>query len=178
MHVFVHSIGHTLCCRTAIMHSTSFPRSAASTVRCQRLCNTIHSVVPARPRAMSSRTDQAVAAASAVAPAPAAQQNGSMHPHGQAQNPLIPLPEVVGSRVAAVKRQTKETIVEVRLNIDGTGQCIANTPVGFFNHMLDQIASHGLFDIYVNAQVTTWPLSSPGSSNGDWGTVFALLWQQ
>jgi imidazoleglycerol-phosphate dehydratase len=55
-----------------------------------------------------------------------------------------------------VCRKTKETNVEVRLNIDGTGQCQANTPVGFLNHMLDQIASHGLFDLYVSAQGDTW----------------------
>lgn len=70
--------------------------------------------------------------------------------------PLPPLPEVQGERVASVKRQTKETSVEVRINIDGTGICVANTPVGFLNHMLDQIASHGLFDVYVNAQGDTW----------------------
>jgi imidazoleglycerol-phosphate dehydratase len=73
-----------------------------------------------------------------------------------AQNPLVELPDVVGPRVAVVKRSTKETSVEVRVNLDGTGQCIANSPVGFLNHMLDQIASHGLFDVYVNAQGDTW----------------------
>jgi imidazoleglycerol-phosphate dehydratase len=67
-----------------------------------------------------------------------------------------PLPEVIGKRVAIVKRKTKETSVEVRLNIDGTGKCVTNTPVGFFNHMLDQLASHGLFDVYVEAQGDTW----------------------
>jgi len=55
-----------------------------------------------------------------------------------------------------VKRKTKETSVEVRLNLDGTGQCVTNTPVGFFNHMLDQLASHGLFDVYVEAEGDTW----------------------
>lgn len=46
--------------------------------------------------------------------------------------------------------------MEVRLNLDGTGQCVTNTPVGFFNHMLDQLASHGLFDVYVEAEGDTW----------------------
>jgi imidazoleglycerol-phosphate dehydratase len=73
-----------------------------------------------------------------------------------ANGSLPPLPDVQGERTAVVRRQTKETSVEVRLNIDGTGICVANTPVGFLNHMLDQIASHGLFDVYVNAQGDTW----------------------
>ena len=72
------------------------------------------------------------------------------------QPPLPPLPELTGARVATVRRSTKETSVEVRLDLDGTGACVANTPVGFLNHMLDQLASHGLFDVYVNAAGDTW----------------------
>ena len=59
-------------------------------------------------------------------------------------------------RVATVARKTKETSVRVNINIDGTGKCVANTPVGFFNHMLDQIASHGLFDLEIEAEGDTW----------------------
>jgi hypothetical protein len=40
-----------------------------------------------------------------------------------------------------VERKTKETQVEVKINIDGTGKCEANTPVHFLNHMLDVSAS-------------------------------------
>lgn len=86
--------------------------------------------------------------------------NGATAQQQQHQNqhapPRQPLPEVIGKRVGIVKRKTKETSVEVRINLDGTGQCIANTPVGFFNHMLDQLASHGLFDVYVEAEGDTW----------------------
>ncbi|KAF8059435.1 imidazoleglycerol-phosphate dehydratase 1 [Scenedesmus sp. PABB004] len=71
-------------------------------------------------------------------------------------HPGLELPEVRGRRVAVVARATKETRVEVRLDLDGTGRCVANTPVGFFNHMLDQLASHGLFDVYVSAEGDTW----------------------
>jgi imidazoleglycerol-phosphate dehydratase len=67
-----------------------------------------------------------------------------------------PLPPVSGRRSAVVQRSTKETKVEVRIDVDGTGRCVAATPVGFFNHMLDQIASHGLFDLYVAADGDTW----------------------
>jgi imidazoleglycerol-phosphate dehydratase len=42
-------------------------------------------------------------------------------------------------RLATVKRKTKETEVEVTINLDGTGICVAETPVGFLNHMLDQV---------------------------------------
>lgn len=54
-------------------------------------------------------------------------------------------------RVASVSRTTKETNVQVALNIDGTGQCTADTGIPFLDHMLHQIASHGLFDLEVRA---------------------------
>mmetsp|Transcript_21622 Transcript_21622/g.36832 ORF Transcript_21622/g.36832 Transcript_21622/m.36832 type:complete len:283 (-) Transcript_21622:577-1425(-) len=59
-------------------------------------------------------------------------------------------------RIATVTRKTKETQVELTLDLDGTGICIAETPVGFLNHMLDQISSHGLFDLTVKATGDTW----------------------
>jgi imidazoleglycerol-phosphate dehydratase len=58
-----------------------------------------------------------------------------------------PLP----SRIASVSRTTKETDVHVALNVDGQGQCSAQTGIPFLDHMLQQIASHGLFDLEVRA---------------------------
>jgi imidazoleglycerol-phosphate dehydratase len=55
------------------------------------------------------------------------------------------------SRTAAVSRRTGETDVQVSLNLDGTGQCTAKTGVPFLDHMLHQIASHGLIDLEVRA---------------------------
>lgn len=55
------------------------------------------------------------------------------------------------ARVATLKRTTKETDVNVSLNLDGTGVCKASTGVPFLDHMLHQIASHGLIDLEVNA---------------------------
>jgi imidazoleglycerol-phosphate dehydratase len=55
-------------------------------------------------------------------------------------------------RTATVSRKTGETDVQVTINIDGTGQCEANTGIPFLDHMLHQIASHGLFDLAVQAQ--------------------------
>lgn len=52
-------------------------------------------------------------------------------------------------RTAVVERNTKETKINLKLNIDGTGSCKSETGVGFFDHMLDGFARHGLFDLEV-----------------------------
>ncbi|CAI0383692.1 unnamed protein product [Linum tenue] len=57
----------------------------------------------------------------------------------------------VGSRVGEVKRLTKETNVSVKINLDGTGVADSSTGIPFLDHMLDQLASHGLFDVHVRA---------------------------
>ncbi len=54
-------------------------------------------------------------------------------------------------RTAEVTRNTKETQIRVRLNLDGSGQAAFVTGVPFLDHMLDQIARHGLMDIDVAA---------------------------
>ncbi|KAI4964382.1 hypothetical protein ZWY2020_005871 [Hordeum vulgare] len=48
-----------------------------------------------------------------------------------------------------VKRVTKGTDVHVKINLDGTGVANSSTGIPFLDHMLDQLASHGLFDVYV-----------------------------
>ncbi|HEY9633568.1 MAG TPA: imidazoleglycerol-phosphate dehydratase HisB [Coleofasciculaceae cyanobacterium] len=55
------------------------------------------------------------------------------------------------ARTATVSRKTGETDVQVSLNLDGTGACTAATGVPFLDHMLHQIASHGLIDLDVRA---------------------------
>ncbi|MFW6689851.1 imidazoleglycerol-phosphate dehydratase HisB [Streptomyces sp. MAR4 CNX-425] len=53
------------------------------------------------------------------------------------------------TRVGRVERTTKETSVVVELNLDGRGDVSVSTGVGFFDHMLDQLGRHGLFDLTV-----------------------------
>ena len=58
-------------------------------------------------------------------------------------------------RKAEVTRNTRETQITVKLNIDGTGQSKLDTGIGFFDHMLDQIARHGMIDLKVVANGDT-----------------------
>ncbi len=55
-------------------------------------------------------------------------------------------------RSAEIVRETKETRIRVRVDLDGSGACSASTGIGFFDHMLDQIARHGAIDLQVEAQ--------------------------
>ena len=54
------------------------------------------------------------------------------------------------ARIADYVRKTKETDISLHLNLDGTGSSSINTGIGFFDHMLDGFARHGLFDLKVN----------------------------
>ena len=53
-------------------------------------------------------------------------------------------------RVATICRTTKETKIELTLNLDGTGKTQINTGIGFLDHMLNSFARHGLFDLSVS----------------------------
>lgn len=55
-------------------------------------------------------------------------------------------------RIAEVHRITKETDIALMLNLDGSGVCSASTGIGFFDHMLDGFARHGLFDLEIKVK--------------------------
>ena len=58
----------------------------------------------------------------------------------------------MSKRSATVRRQTKETAIEVTLDLDGTGRVDARTGVGFLDHMLDHLGKHSLSDLTVHAE--------------------------
>ena len=58
----------------------------------------------------------------------------------------------MGERIASVIRKTKETDISVKLNIDGTGKADIETGIGFFDHMLEAFAKHGLFNLEVKVK--------------------------
>lgn len=55
-------------------------------------------------------------------------------------------------RTAHIQRKTQETMIDLKLDLDGTGQSVLDTGVGFFDHMLTHLARHGLFDLSVKCQ--------------------------
>ena len=61
-----------------------------------------------------------------------------------------------GERTAEVERNTKETQIEVKLNLDGSGKTDISTGIGFFDHMLEQIGKHGMMDLVIHTKGDLW----------------------
>jgi len=146
------------------MHSRAAPCAPASTsrsaaaapLRAPAAAATMPRIVLRQPAAAAAALPPPAAALSP--PAPRRQRAAALVAAASpapAHAVTVPAP-APGARVGRVARATKETSVEVVVNLDGSGVCACNSPVGFLNHMIDQIASHGLFDITVNAQGDTW----------------------
>jgi len=55
-------------------------------------------------------------------------------------------------RKGSIKRETKETSINVEVNLDGTGKSNISTGIGFLDHMMEQIAKHSLIDINLEAK--------------------------
>ncbi|CAA2934317.1 imidazoleglycerol-phosphate dehydratase isoform X1 [Olea europaea var. sylvestris] len=72
-------------------------------------------------------------------------------PHAFDDNGSPSMTKELGGRFGEVKRVTKETNVHVKINLDGNAVAENNTGIPFLDHMLDQLASHGLFDVHVKA---------------------------
>ena len=53
------------------------------------------------------------------------------------------------TREASTQRNTRETQIKLKFRVDGSGQTDIETGIGFFDHMLDGFARHGLFDLYI-----------------------------
>ena len=66
--------------------------------------------------------------------------------------PFDPAADPALDRIAEVSRNTAETKITARVNLDGTGQASLSTGIGFFDHMLDQIARHGLIDLNIQCE--------------------------
>ncbi len=58
----------------------------------------------------------------------------------------------MSTRRARIERNTKETRITVEVDLDGTGACQLNTGIAFLEHMLEQVARHGLIDLGIQAQ--------------------------
>ena len=65
--------------------------------------------------------------------------------------PITEVPQTVSPRIAEVSRKTAETRIRVKVNLDGTGQSRLSTGIGFFDHMLDQLARPGMIDLDIEA---------------------------
>lgn len=59
---------------------------------------------------------------------------------------------VKAPRMAEINRKTNETEINIQLNLDGNGQATVKTGIGFFDHMLEQVAKHGQLDLHINAK--------------------------
>ncbi|GAB3278254.1 imidazoleglycerol-phosphate dehydratase HisB [Kineosporia babensis] len=59
-------------------------------------------------------------------------------------------------RTARISRSTKETSIELEVNLDGTGTVEVSTGIGFYDHMLHQLGKHGMFDLKIKVQGDLW----------------------
>jgi imidazoleglycerol-phosphate dehydratase len=67
-------------------------------------------------------------------------------------NAPLPVTSTAPPRRATIRRDTKETKIAVSVDLDGTGGAKISTGIGFFDHMLEQIARHGTIDLDIDAQ--------------------------
>ncbi|KAK6929962.1 Imidazoleglycerol-phosphate dehydratase [Dillenia turbinata] len=79
----------------------------------------------------------------------------SASPTGGNGSPATVSPLAESGRIGEVERVTRETNVFVKINLDGSGVANSDSGIPFLDHMLDQLSSHGLFDVHVKASGDT-----------------------
>ena len=65
------------------------------------------------------------------------------------------------AREASAERNTKETEIKLKINLDGTGYSDIETGVGFFDHMLDGFTRHGLTSVSESMEIFRWMIITP-----------------
>jgi imidazoleglycerol-phosphate dehydratase len=91
-------------------------------------------------------------------PSPHGRNGGGKYPDDRrlarqpAMTAVLPIPTPVPPRRATIRRDTKETKIGVSVDLDGVGAAKISTGIGFFDHMLDQIARHGTIDLEIDAK--------------------------
>ena len=82
----------------------------------------------------------------------AARRNSNPRSGGVSFAPFRASPALMAVRTASIERNTRETQIRVEINLDGTGEARLASGIPFLDHMLDQIARHGLIDLVVDAK--------------------------
>ena len=71
---------------------------------------------------------------------------------GARRHGRVSAPKAMSAREARIARKTRETDIDLRINLDGKGESKIETGIGFLNHMLEQLARHGLMDIEMSVK--------------------------
>jgi hypothetical protein len=98
---------------------------------------------------MTSRVGSIEKRSSPACPAPRVAKRRTACYHARARQLEA---QEIAMRKGAIARKTKETTIEVGLDLDGSGVADVSTGVGFFDHMLDQLARHSLIDLTIRAE--------------------------
>ncbi|CAN7074053.1 unnamed protein product, partial [Brassica oleracea var. botrytis] len=131
-------------CQQMELSSAIYSQSSAAQILRPKLCFTVS--IPQRASIVSSSSPPRYLRMETQS-----QRRQSISCASSPSNNVSPATSNESARVGEVKRVTKETNVSVKINLDGTGVADCSTGIPFLDHMLHQLASHGLFDVHVRA---------------------------